>query len=236
MLKGLGNLGDMAKMMKQAQSMQEKVARMQEDLANMPVIGESGAGLVKATATAKGELTGLDFPETGFYFVRVCQAPDSEYQPGGYFLIIYVPAGFQGINVYAWDVINNVPIPNASVNLSGFPGGTTDGSGVVRYPSAGRGSYSASVSAPGGNRYVPLFGTKSVSQTAATATQARASTSVGSINGKRDAIASGSLIRGSSVQPRIAASAPSAATFDMTCPSWSLHMPLQNPALTPLGP
>ena len=60
MLKGLGGLGDMAKMMKSAQEMQAKMAAMQDDLANVTVIGESGAGLVKATATVKGELTALD--------------------------------------------------------------------------------------------------------------------------------------------------------------------------------
>ena len=60
MFKGLGQMGDMAKMMKAAQEMQGKMAQMQEDLASLTVTGESGAGLVKATATAKGELTGLD--------------------------------------------------------------------------------------------------------------------------------------------------------------------------------
>lgn len=60
MLKGLGNLGDMAKMMKAAQDMQGKVTQLQDDLKAITVTGESGAGLVKATATAKGELTGLD--------------------------------------------------------------------------------------------------------------------------------------------------------------------------------
>jgi DNA-binding YbaB/EbfC family protein len=66
MLKGLGGLGDMAKMMKQAQEMQAKMAEMQEGLENMTVIGESGAGLVKATATAKGVLTGLDIDPSIF--------------------------------------------------------------------------------------------------------------------------------------------------------------------------
>lgn len=66
MLKGLGGLGDMAKMMKQAQEMQGKMAQMQEDLANITVTGESGAGLVKATATAKGELTGLEIDPSIF--------------------------------------------------------------------------------------------------------------------------------------------------------------------------
>ena len=66
MFKGLGGLGDMGKMMKAAQETQEKMARMQEDLALIEVIGESGAGLVKATATAKGELTGLEIDPSIF--------------------------------------------------------------------------------------------------------------------------------------------------------------------------
>ncbi len=66
MMKGLGGLGDMAKMMKQAQELQGKMAQMQEDLATMTVQGESGAGLVKATATAKGELTALDIDPSIF--------------------------------------------------------------------------------------------------------------------------------------------------------------------------
>jgi len=67
MLKGLGGLGDMAKMMKQAQEMQSKMADMQAELENMTVTGESGAGLVKATATAKGILTGLDIDPSIFH-------------------------------------------------------------------------------------------------------------------------------------------------------------------------
>ena len=59
-LGGLGGLGDMAKMMKAAQEMQAKYAELQEDLARIVVVGEAGAGLVKARATAKGEVTGLD--------------------------------------------------------------------------------------------------------------------------------------------------------------------------------
>ncbi|MBV2358700.1 YbaB/EbfC family nucleoid-associated protein [Thalassococcus sp. CAU 1522] len=66
MLKGLGGLGDMAKMMKAAQEMQTKVTQLQEDLKTMTVTGESGAGLVKATATAKGELTALDIDPSIF--------------------------------------------------------------------------------------------------------------------------------------------------------------------------
>lgn len=66
MLKGLGQLGDMAKLMKQAQDMQGKMAEMQENLATITVEGVSGAGLVRATATAKGELTGLNIDPSIF--------------------------------------------------------------------------------------------------------------------------------------------------------------------------
>ncbi len=66
MLKGLGGIGDMAKMMKAAQEMQGKMAQMQDDMADITVTGESGAGLVKATATARGELTALDIDPSIF--------------------------------------------------------------------------------------------------------------------------------------------------------------------------
>ncbi|PWG16820.1 YbaB/EbfC family nucleoid-associated protein [Salibaculum griseiflavum] len=66
MFKGLGQMGDMAKMMKSAQELQQKMEQLQEDMHNMMVTGESGAGLVKATATAKGELKGLDIDPSIF--------------------------------------------------------------------------------------------------------------------------------------------------------------------------
>lgn len=66
MLKGLGQLGDMAGMMKKAKEMQTKMAEMQDDLQKVTVVGESGAGLVKATATAKGDLTKLDIDPSIF--------------------------------------------------------------------------------------------------------------------------------------------------------------------------
>lgn len=66
MLKGLGGIGDMAKMMKQAQELQGKMAEVQDSLSTITVQGESGAGLVKATATAKGELTALDIDPSIF--------------------------------------------------------------------------------------------------------------------------------------------------------------------------
>jgi len=66
MLKGLGGLGDMAKMMKAAQDMQQKMAALQDEMQQMTVTGESGAGLVKATCTVKGELKGLDIDPSIF--------------------------------------------------------------------------------------------------------------------------------------------------------------------------
>ncbi len=66
MLKGLGGLGDMAKMMKAAQDVQSKMTQLQEDMHNIMVEGESGAGLVKATASAKGELKSLDIDPSIF--------------------------------------------------------------------------------------------------------------------------------------------------------------------------
>ncbi len=59
MLKGLGGLGDMAKMMKAAQEMQARMAALTEELERMTVTGEAGTGLVRVTCTAKGEVTGL---------------------------------------------------------------------------------------------------------------------------------------------------------------------------------
>lgn len=66
MFKGLGSLGDMAGMMKKAPEMQSKMAELQDSLGTITVTGESGAGMVKATATAKGELTGLDIDPSIF--------------------------------------------------------------------------------------------------------------------------------------------------------------------------
>ncbi len=66
MFKGLGGLADMGKMMKAAQEMQGKMVELQEELGRMTVVGESGAGLVKATSTAKGELVGLDIDPSIF--------------------------------------------------------------------------------------------------------------------------------------------------------------------------
>lgn len=66
MIKGLGGLGDMSKMMKAAKDMQDRMQQMQSELDQITVTGESGAGLVRATATAKGELTGLEIDPSIF--------------------------------------------------------------------------------------------------------------------------------------------------------------------------
>ncbi len=66
MLKGLGQIGDMAKMMKQAQQMQADMAGIQEKIADTIVEGESGAGMVKATANGKGELKSLSIDPSLF--------------------------------------------------------------------------------------------------------------------------------------------------------------------------
>lgn len=66
MFKGLGGMGDMAKMMKAAKDMQTRMGEMQQQLAQIVVKGESGAGLVRAEATAKGELTALSIDASIF--------------------------------------------------------------------------------------------------------------------------------------------------------------------------
>ncbi|MCL5776574.1 YbaB/EbfC family nucleoid-associated protein [Limibaculum sp. FT325] len=56
MLKGLG---DMAKLMREAQKMQERMAEAQSRIAGMTAEGSAGAGLVRATATGEGEVKAL---------------------------------------------------------------------------------------------------------------------------------------------------------------------------------
>jgi nucleoid-associated protein EbfC len=52
MFKNLGNIGQL---MKQAQAMQEKMAKAQEELKDISVTGTSGGGLVTVTMNGKGE-------------------------------------------------------------------------------------------------------------------------------------------------------------------------------------
>lgn len=53
MLKGMGNIGAL---MKQAQQMQQNMAKAQEELASVEVEGQSGAGAVKVTMTCKHDV------------------------------------------------------------------------------------------------------------------------------------------------------------------------------------
>ncbi len=48
--------GGMGNIMKQAQKMQEDMQKMQEELANAEVTGESGAGLVKVVMTGRHDV------------------------------------------------------------------------------------------------------------------------------------------------------------------------------------
>lgn len=66
MFKGLGQIGDMAKVMKQAQEMQGKMEEAQERLNTIEVEGQAGGGLVTARATAKGELIGITISDDLF--------------------------------------------------------------------------------------------------------------------------------------------------------------------------
>jgi hypothetical protein len=52
--------GGMGNLMKQAQMMQERMAKMQEEIARMEVTGESGAGLVKVTMTGSHNVRKVD--------------------------------------------------------------------------------------------------------------------------------------------------------------------------------
>jgi len=53
-------LGNMNELMKQAQAMQEKMQRMQEDVAKMEVTGESGAGLVKVVMNGRHDVRNVN--------------------------------------------------------------------------------------------------------------------------------------------------------------------------------
>ena len=53
-MKGLGDL------MKQAQAMQERMQKVQEEMASLEVQGESGAGLVRVTMNGRHEVRRVD--------------------------------------------------------------------------------------------------------------------------------------------------------------------------------
>lgn len=51
---------DMRQIMKQAQQMQEQLAKAQEDLANREFVGTAGGGMVKATVTGGPQLVSVE--------------------------------------------------------------------------------------------------------------------------------------------------------------------------------
>ncbi len=56
--------GGMGNLMKQAQQMQAKMQKAQEEIANMEVVGESGAGMVKVTMTGSHSVRRVDIDES----------------------------------------------------------------------------------------------------------------------------------------------------------------------------
>ncbi|MEM0909651.1 MAG: YbaB/EbfC family nucleoid-associated protein [Pseudomonadota bacterium] len=56
--------GGMGNMMKQAQQMQEKMKKAQDELAQLEVIGESGAGMVKVTMTCNHNVKRVSIDES----------------------------------------------------------------------------------------------------------------------------------------------------------------------------
>ncbi|MFT7109874.1 MAG: DNA-binding YbaB/EbfC family protein [Psychrobacter glaciei] len=56
--------GGMGNIMKQAQKMQEKMAKVQEELANAETTGESGAGLVKIVMTGRHDVKSVSLDDS----------------------------------------------------------------------------------------------------------------------------------------------------------------------------
>ncbi|MCH8163776.1 MAG: YbaB/EbfC family nucleoid-associated protein [Proteobacteria bacterium] len=56
--------GGLSNIMKQAQQMQENMQKAQEEIANMEVTGESGAGLVKITMTGRHDVKSVTIDPT----------------------------------------------------------------------------------------------------------------------------------------------------------------------------
>lgn len=58
--------GQLAGLMKQAQQMQENMRRAQEELANIDVEGQSGAGMVKVTVSCRNEVRRIEIDPSLF--------------------------------------------------------------------------------------------------------------------------------------------------------------------------
>jgi DNA-binding YbaB/EbfC family protein len=63
MPKGMGGLGDLGNIMKQAQKMQQDMAKVQEDLKNRVVEGKAGGGMVTVNVNAAQELLAVKIEE-----------------------------------------------------------------------------------------------------------------------------------------------------------------------------
>ncbi|EAQ63308.1 hypothetical protein MED121_00140 [Marinomonas sp. MED121] len=58
--------GGMGNIMRQAQKMQENVQKVQDEIANMEVEGQSGAGLVKITMTGRHDVKRVQIDDSLF--------------------------------------------------------------------------------------------------------------------------------------------------------------------------
>ena len=58
-MKGVGNMGNVGNMMKQAQKLQAKMLKLQEELAEKTIEGSAGGGMVKAVANGKQQLVSI---------------------------------------------------------------------------------------------------------------------------------------------------------------------------------
>ncbi|MBT8080101.1 MAG: YbaB/EbfC family nucleoid-associated protein [Gammaproteobacteria bacterium] len=56
--------GGIGQLMKQAQKMQADMQKAQEEMAQLTVVGESGAGMVKITMTCKHEVRSLEIDDS----------------------------------------------------------------------------------------------------------------------------------------------------------------------------
>lgn len=58
-MKGLGNLGNIANLIKQAQGMQKKLAEMREELARQEVSASAGGGMVTVTMNGQQKIVSI---------------------------------------------------------------------------------------------------------------------------------------------------------------------------------
>lgn len=104
-----------------------------------------------------GELAGLTFPTSGYYYVKVCQAEDGSHKPGAYLLSVYLPVGVAALLVTAVDVLTGGPLAGAHISIPGLGSGTTDRSGSIQFGLSRSGTYTVTATPPG-QGYKALFG------------------------------------------------------------------------------